>query len=857
MKEPLCFPAGRVLTAFLSIVFPAFGASPELPDDLPVTDGLVVFLDAEAFEEHSGHVTRVLDRSGRENDAWEIREGVQPRKPIVNSSATPSGADAIHFDGVGGYMEVASNPEDFDGRAKTTFVVFRPDDLAASGRILNSGYLTVNADNPALDTNYRVENILASAANGGTLTSSFRDDSDGNVFVRTPDESLAAGSFYVGMTRVSEEGDLVVAVRSEGNQRLGNEVAGGTAVPEGHLMTWIGAFSAFREKEPSNFFPGDIAAVLIYNRALSTAEVADVEEYLVQVYLGTGPDGVEGVPVTEGLVLHLNSEAVLEADGYVEQMIDLSGRGNHAVSHLADGLRPGPVYIAEATPARRGAFHFDGAAQYLQINGKSSDFDGRGKTTLVVFRPEVLDGVGTMINSAYADLGASGPQYLVHRMRNGPNASFQVQNRTETGGSVLTGTSNVLTEGEFHLGINWWTDGGDTFSVLRTAQNERYISDASGANANPQGHLWTRLGVRSGATSDDFRDFFDGDIAAVLVYNRALLPFEVFEMEEYLYNRYLKPMSFEEWIAGFGLPLHLQTPDSDVSGDGVSNLEKYAFGMSPLVASRAGLPRIDLLRIEGGEEEILLAWDMQGTDTVRAAEATAVAPIVAPSTIILGPGLVEQGLANALSATGWGEEGAGFSSSLGDGHWFEFTVEAAEGVRLALSTLEVNLRRASRGAQTVQWGYSTDGVTFNPIEPPIAVTVSGGDGAFYDPVDLSAIQELQGVESVTFRLVGWDARGEMDASRTLALGRLSGENLLLTGSAVPEATGSFAMITVQKDANAVGVNIEVETSSDLVSWSSENIVIMEESEAILRARLANPTDAQSSTFLRTKVTRAD
>lgn len=68
---------------------------------------------------------------------------------------------------------------------------------------------------------------------------------------------------------------------------------GADAVPTLHKYTRIGATggasSAYSSTFP-NFFNGHVAAVLIYNRLLTTSEQIEVEKYLRKTYVARRPD---------------------------------------------------------------------------------------------------------------------------------------------------------------------------------------------------------------------------------------------------------------------------------------------------------------------------------------------------------------------------------------------------------------------------------------------------------------------------------------------------------------------------------------------------------------------------------------
>lgn len=561
----------------------AFGDGADLPGDLPVTDGLSAFLEADTAN-------------------------LEVSEPVLLSEATPSGMPAVGFDGVSDFLRIDGNPEDFDGRAKTTLVVFRPEGLV-SGRMISTGYSTVDPEDPDLGPNFRVETLFASSADLGTLSVNHRDIENGFVLTRSPAGSVAGGEYYVGVSQWRENGDILVSVRDIDNERFVTENDGADGIPTDHLQTLIGAHGGFTVPDASDFFPGEIAAVLIYNRELSASELEETEEYLHGVYLGEGPgeNGLE-LPVTEGIVAHLNATNVEQATGdIVDRMVDVSGRGNDAyriveldgasVVRVVDRSGRGnhamdrgdilearePRLLPAATPAGRDAISFDGLSGYLDVASNPEDFDGeaRGRTSLVVFRPKSAGWAERFYGAAYASLDPddpdSGPVLRAHNMfisrLNG--GSLRSENRTTTGGSEAVSTSpdGAVTERVFYVGVNNWTDDGTVESIVVDGENQRFFGSTSGADGVPQGHLHTRIGADPQNPDNPLR-FSNLDVAAVLFYNRSLSASELDQMEQYLFDLYLGDgLENEEPPVSDGLVTHLTANEVEVEGDRVLEVE--------------------------------------------------------------------------------------------------------------------------------------------------------------------------------------------------------------------------------------------------------------------------------------------
>lgn len=589
---------GGAIVAAGAIALLLSAAEAALPDGFPVTDGLSLYLDTDELEIESGRVLRMIDRSGNGNDAREgdasglIVEGA-PTLPKLKQNATPSGLDAIEFDGIGGYVEVGPNPADFDGRAKTSIVVFRPRELG-TGRMINFAYEELGDVGEPRYTNH---SMFASPRNGGVLRFQNRTATGGAVTDETSGGTVTAGSYFIGSNTWFSSGDTVGAVVNQANQRFVRGISGADAVNQGHLWTRIGASGNFNTGTPESFFDGEIAAVLVYNRDLDPFELMDVEQYLYNLYLsGVQNPADPGVPITDGLVLHLNA-ANAELDGtVVTAMYDISGRGNDGVSKIHEGERLVPTVAQGAAPFGRDAVRFDGVEQYLQTAPSPAHFDGRERTTMVIFRPEEYGG-GRIINFAWSDLDPNPNELVLHHAAHtmwAPTGTLRIQNRTFSGGaiSVSAPADSVDDTANFYLGANICYDDGRTEVVVRNQANERFASETSGALSDPTGNIFVRLGAGSSVTNPGPANHFNGDIVAVVVFNRALPADELEQVEEFLYNYYLKsdeePLEgFFAWVDSFGLAGDDASPDASPGGDGLTNLAKYAFGIdNPQIPAR-------------------------------------------------------------------------------------------------------------------------------------------------------------------------------------------------------------------------------------------------------------------------------
>ncbi|NLH18275.1 MAG: hypothetical protein GX455_17005, partial [Phycisphaerae bacterium] len=111
----------------------------------------------------------------------------------------------------------------------------------------------------------------------------------------------------------------------------------------------------------TEFLEGDIAEILVYQRALSDEETRQALIALQSKWESKGANPAAAIP-KDGLVLHLDAaSAAADAEGKVAAWVDLSGT-NKAIRQSQASQRP--KRIAEGL-GRRSVIHFDGG-QFLQ-----------------------------------------------------------------------------------------------------------------------------------------------------------------------------------------------------------------------------------------------------------------------------------------------------------------------------------------------------------------------------------------------------------------------------------------------------------------------------------------------------------
>lgn len=140
------------------------------------------------------------------------------------------------------------------------------------------------------------------------------------------------------------------------------------------------------------------------------------------------------------------------------------------------------------------------------------------------------------------------------------------------------------------------------------------------------------------------------------------------------------------------------------------------------------------------------------------------------------------------------------TQALANHEYYEFTVEPRTGYTVSLSSLNVRLRRNSKGCAAYRWRYSVDGgASFTELgAADIPFTDLNTEGAVQPAISLTgvaALQNIAGGSKVIFRLYAW---GATDANGNFGIGRYpvadETPGLILKGSmekAVPPFAARF------------------------------------------------------------------
>lgn len=141
-------------------------------------------------------------------------------------------------------------------------------------------------------------------------------------------------------------------------------------------------------------------------------------------------------------------------------------------------------------------------------------------------------------------------------------------------------------------------------------------------------------------------------------------------------------------------------------------------------------------------------------------------------------------------------EQTSLSGALTAGHYMDFSITAAPGFVLNLSSIEMNGQSSSTGAADVALLSTVDGFTSSSVIASVTgANKTGGfdtdTSGFGQAIDLTA-SKFQNLSSISFRIYGWNSTS---GAGLTYLRNLTGNDLIINGSlvAVPEPSSTLPL----------------------------------------------------------------
>ncbi len=544
------------------------------------TDLLAWYRSDAGVTQSAGAISSWADQSGNSNDATQSTAAQKPTlvSGAVHSSILPS----VSFDGTNDNLSMPTDFSDLTAGA-SVFVVLKPTSTSGTRTPITVGN-SANADALIVQTNNTDTTLVAY----NNTTSSSVSTSNNPITVNSyqvlehtfePGGSNGTGTIFVNGVQKAQATNLVSTLRnvSRANNSIGMSIAA------------------------ADFFEGEIAEILFYKTKVSESKRASIESYFLSKFgVGTQPTldapvmtpgsavlapfqtvtmsqnqgatiyySVDGsTPNTGGSYPWYNGESlnlpatttinaiavapyfnnssasatyrvdpdtvgiprnglqmwlmandgVTLSSGNVSVWADRSGNGNSA-SQTNPSNRPGFLSLGiNNLPA----VTFNGSSHYLALPSGFSSF-ASGASIFVVVRPIAVSAGARIIDLGN---GATSNNVSIQEPTN-TGASLYVYNGS-TPSSVTS--SSAITLGKFQL-LEAIHDGSTTATILTNALQGAQSTSMNSITNVLRANNYLGQGSAGG-------NYFNGEIAEILAYNRAVTSLERSGIESALMNKY-------------------------------------------------------------------------------------------------------------------------------------------------------------------------------------------------------------------------------------------------------------------------------------------------------------------------------
>jgi hypothetical protein len=433
------------------------------PTDLPVKNGLLVWLDAAddtTFSYSSGTiVSQWRDKSGNNFHANQSTTSQQPsRSSVMNSRKGVFFNASTRLD----YMLISSGisvPTD-----ASIFIIYKPATQVYNYAVLIDNY-------HGLGGNYgfviqRVNDLSQFYyANAG----------DGTGFIDTAASPWTYTDNVIQLLSLNKSGATATPYIS-GTTQTARTVRAATA------QYTTGLSIGFLGNGGGRFYNGDMCEILIFNRSLSSTEMKQVHTYLGQKW---------GVSNTD------------------RSIVDLSNNNNHG---LLGGL-PGSQVVADMPlfdVYNKGALKLDGSTDYISVENATS----LNPTTVTVsiwvkrngYQSSIASYLRRNYNDAYGitgDIAADNVRFRIHNGTNYPESP----NAT--------------------LSLNEWTNIVGTYDLanIKIYKNGVFVGQTAHTSAISYASANTTLTI--GRDDPVAGRYMNANYGSVLIYSRALSATEI------------------------------------------------------------------------------------------------------------------------------------------------------------------------------------------------------------------------------------------------------------------------------------------------------------------------------------------
>lgn len=433
---------------------------------LSVTDGLISRLEPESLQFSGSTITGWNDLSGLNLNAATISAATAP---TLSLNVTPSGLNAIDLNGTNQYLQIGPSTA-FESLGRSWYVVFKPDSNTNNqSRLINAGYTDANLDGTTGPASYA---NWGSIVNATTIRTQSRGPANEFVTPTSASGLTSAGQFMItgGIHDSTGLGStLGIALNADNQRTLIGPQEGATGNPVGHAFTRIGTGSGLSSVNPSSYFDGNVAAVLVYNRVLSAAEQASVESYLRTKYL----------------LEQLAASAIWDGGGNLNFSSGPNWQGDAAPSFTSASLSnlvfagAGQSVNNDVTDAVLGGIEFRSTAGAYTITGNGFSL-AQGTTRLIVNNSTATQTIttGTINTAAGNTISAAAGPIVINSAVNAASGTLNFAGASNTTlNGVVSGSGPIVKGGAGTLTL---ANSGNSFTGTITA-NEGVIAVTNAA----------------------------------------------------------------------------------------------------------------------------------------------------------------------------------------------------------------------------------------------------------------------------------------------------------------------------------------------------------------------------------------
>ncbi len=485
----------------------------------PVTDGLLIGLDGSDVTLNGGNVQNWNDQASLGGSQTFSQTGTSSQPALIANHTMPGGSvhNVLDFDGSNDYLGLGADIS-MDTNTVTVFAVVHADNMTDS----TSGYYISNADSSndrrwTMGERGSPNNNWITLATSGTGSAKICDVTGANQ-----EEWYITSMTWDGATT----SNLNAQTLSQNSYLLGDSATGADSAVYAHKRTRIGASSY---DTPSYEFNGQLAEVLVYNRILSSQEINDVYQYLKYKYFRTA---TITPPVSDGLLIGLDGSDLMAVGDTIKYLNDQVKAGG--ASDFYQGTTSyRPNLITNAIMPSGHSFNildFNGTNQSMLITSASCLSTNTFTSFLVVQANEMEDNT-----TSYILASADSTVRWATGERSTNNRWFTLV-RKSNGDAVIPDLTGINQDQWCIVSMSWDGAGGNLHIRSLSQAGDLVTAAETGVFFASAEHVRTRLGCNA----DSVRNyFFNGQIAEVLIYGRALSVNEVESVEDYLQTKYL------------------------------------------------------------------------------------------------------------------------------------------------------------------------------------------------------------------------------------------------------------------------------------------------------------------------------